>query len=462
MLSDDDKFPLLALNAREEIQREIDYVLKGLDKLYFQSTSLTREQVKASSDKSEARVVKKVTAAKERAEKIKAKWADEGKPIVREAMDSVDAVLGKDWEALKEQMSWLDGVTTKDWTKFNSLKQAQDTWDNKFMALHGGETKDKALNAKDANIVNSIATLRTELSDVLEGFKDRLSLVRKTAYDRIEAREAIASESSQSSSASSSPSKSARSRVSILPIEEETASAKVIGADIIGKGKEQVMEAMSMAEAARASLAADAKAGVDDAASAVSSVVENANKSAKSVVAGTPSPSAAAEYLESIAADVKQGYASVASNVESNVHQATRSAMKAAGMSPSPANVQERMEDRVSAVSSAASSVYSDVSEVVTSGYSAATEAVSEIPTVVSETVALLRSSASEAGERVSSGVHSATRAAAKAVGATPSPESAEEYVEAVKEGVKEAAKSVVSGVEKATDRVKTAVKDEL
>ena len=460
MLSEDDKFPLLAQNAREEIQREIDYVLKGLDKLYSQSPSLSRDQVKASSDKSEERVAKKVATAKERAEKIKVKWSDEGKPMVREAMDSVDAVLGKEWEGLKDNMSWLDGVSTKDWAKFNTLKQTQDSWDKKLMALHNGEAKDRALNAKDANYATAIATLRTELGDILEGFKDRLSTVRKTAYDRIEAREAIASESTQSSTASRS--QSAGSRVSILPIEEETVAAKAAGAEFIGKGKEQVMEAMSMAEAARASAAATAGTGIDNVGSVISSVIDNATKSAKSVVAGTPSPSGAGEYLESIADNVKQGYASVASNVESNVHQATRSAMKAAGMSPSPVNIQERVEDGVSAVSSAASSVYSDASEVVSSGYSAATEALSEVTTIASESVASLKSQASVAAESVSSGVHSATRAAAKAVGATPTPETAEEYVEAVKESVQEAARKVGSAMEKATESVKSAVKDEL
>ena len=87
--------------------RDIDYILAGLDKLYTQSTSLTREQVDASSAKSEARLAKKVKDAKERGEKMKVKWSDQAKPFVREAMDSLGGVLGREWEDLKQKVGLL-------------------------------------------------------------------------------------------------------------------------------------------------------------------------------------------------------------------------------------------------------------------------------------------------------------------------------------------------------------------
>ena len=171
------------------------------------------------------------------------------------------------------------------------------------MALHRGETKDKALGAKDANINLAVSELTAELDDRLAGFKERLAILKRTALERIEAREALASEASTSLSASQTRTQS-ESRVSILPIEEETLGGAGEGSGgIIGKGKEQVLEALSMAEAAASTASAQ-----------VAGKVESVVSGASEAVLGHSSPTGAAAHLESIAHNVEQRYASVVSN----------------------------------------------------------------------------------------------------------------------------------------------------
>ena len=377
------------------------------------------------------------------------------------------------------------------------------------MALHRGETKDKALGAKDANINLAVSELTAELDDRLAGFKERLAILKRTALERIEAREALASEASTSLSASQTRTQS-ESRVSILPIEEETLGGAGEGSGgIIGKGKEQVLEALSMAEAAASTASAQ-----------VAGKVESVVSGASEAVLGHSSPTGAAAHLESIAHNVEQRYASVVSNAGEAAHIATRSAKKAVGISASPANVKEQLEDASSVISSGASSIATEAGYTASSMSSIASESLSSIqselaaratdlssrisealanlaPTpsrepLLSSASAYLSSAASarstdlesviSSGSKllvsiqseISASAHSATRAVSRAAGATPSPESAGEYVEAAKEAVahvaKEASKSVESGVSRVaegvregTENVKSAVgKDEL
>ncbi|ORX38222.1 hypothetical protein BD324DRAFT_649601 [Kockovaella imperatae] len=529
ILSDSQKLPLLANNAREEISRDIDYILAGLDKLYTQSTSLTKEQVEASSKKSEDRLAKKVTTAKERGEKMKIKWNDEGKSFVKEAMDSLNALFGKEWEDLKLKMSGIADLSPKDWTKFDALKKSGEEWESKYLALQRGETKDKALSAKDANINTAIAELSTELDDRLAGFKERLSTLKRTAADRIEARQAVAAESAAGSPATpSSASKSqtsSESRVSILPIEQETMDV-VVDSAIIGKGRQQVVDALSAAEAAASKASATASSAVSDQSGTIGSVVSQAQASASSIsdaassvvhdatrsvvsaVGGTPSPEGASEHLESIGNAVKQGHASVVSGASDKVESAIASVKEAVGNSDSTQSIKGRAEDVVSSASVSASSLASEAFDTGSSITSIASETlvsiqseasasasslsakaksiVPERPSISSSGIEVISSassflssassvgsqslaSASSIGSKsvasgvskgsesasslisqVSSGVHSVTREAARAAGATPFPENAGEYVEAATDAVKsvigDASRSVESG----------------
>ena len=105
IISDPKLFPALSSNAVTEIEREVTYLMKGLDKLYTTSTTLTREQVGQSSSQADARVAKKVVGVKERVKKMKDKWHNDGKSVARKGLVVADAALGTEWTDLANKVS---------------------------------------------------------------------------------------------------------------------------------------------------------------------------------------------------------------------------------------------------------------------------------------------------------------------------------------------------------------------
>lgn len=100
-----DPFKTFKESALTELERDFEYVLKGLDKLYTASTTLTREQVQKSSAQGNARVAKKVQGVRERNGRLKQRWHDQGKPIVRKQLDALEEALGTEYEDLKQKVS---------------------------------------------------------------------------------------------------------------------------------------------------------------------------------------------------------------------------------------------------------------------------------------------------------------------------------------------------------------------
>ena len=105
ILSSPDQFPLLASSARLETERDIDYILTGMDKLYTVSDILKREQVKKSNEMAETRFGNTVTKIRSRIEKRQAEWIDRGKPIVKRASDALDGALGHEWTDLQRKVN---------------------------------------------------------------------------------------------------------------------------------------------------------------------------------------------------------------------------------------------------------------------------------------------------------------------------------------------------------------------
>ena len=103
-INSDQQFPLLAANARSELDRDVEYTLNGLDKLYTASTSLTRDQIKQSSEMVDDRLAKKLATIKERLDKKREEWHDLGSPILKDASADLDAALGPEWQILENQV----------------------------------------------------------------------------------------------------------------------------------------------------------------------------------------------------------------------------------------------------------------------------------------------------------------------------------------------------------------------
>ncbi|ODN73152.1 hypothetical protein L202_07719 [Cryptococcus amylolentus CBS 6039] len=492
--------PEFATNMRSEVDKEIEYVLKGLDRLYTQSPTLTRDQVKDSSDKADERVGKSLDKIKARLDLVKNRVHGEAKPIVKGQFDVLDTLLGAEYVKLAEHMSWVDDITVKDWDKYHEIRKLASAWKDKYIALHEEPTTFKPF-----------AELRTELSDIHEGFRTRLGILKRTAVDRIEAREEV--EAAKKENAKKIKEKKPEpGKVSILPVVEGAgaAAAGIAGAGgVIGKGKEQVLSALSAASPTpTAGYAAQAQSSAESILSAASQSVHEATRSAYKAVGGTPSPESPREYAESAygaaslaAADVlaqasksldaatksairaaggtaspespkehlesvykaaSEGLEALAVGAAGAAHEATRSASRAVGATPTPESIGESYESVVAAASSASQEVVGAAGKQARDASKAAVKAVGGTPSpespaehvesayhAATDQAASIASdyasSASVLASEASASVHSATRSALSAAGAQPTPESAEEYLESIAGVVQQGAASVYS-----------------
>lgn len=361
-----------------------------------------------------------------------------------------------------------------------------DAWSNKYMALHKGDAKEKALLTRQTNIDRAIADLNTEIDDMYEGFRARVRSLGKTATERIEAREALAAASpSTDVPVVKAKTVSEDAKATILPIIEAGAGAAVAAGAIIGKGKDQIMDALSQANAAVVGEASPSVSGYYDQAKdaaasayvAVSSGVHDATRSAGSAVGVVPTPESLAEHAESLVSAAQDGAQSVYEAGSSVVHQATRSAMSAVGATPSPEGVAEHAQSVVNAIVPEAPEQLNSILDGVAQGYASvagvvgdnvhdatraamrgvgvtpAAEGVAEsaesivnkvaatAASAYSDVAASAASIASDAG----SAIHDGTRSAMKAVGVSPTPESVGEHVESVASAISSSAASLAS-----------------
>ena len=195
----------------------------------------------------------------------------------------------------------------------------------------------------------------------------------------------------------------------------------------------------------------------DDAAS----VAHEATRSLSSAVGATPTPETPAEYVESIANNGYSAAASAAAAASSAVLEAQSFVIQG--------SAQESVASVYDAAASNVASAYSSVASAGSSVVDRAAEAVSQAteqvvtaagiktaPTGVVEHASSLadvaRSTLAEVGESASSVAHEATKAAIKAAGGTPEPDTFGERVEQVlaagQEKAAEAASSVSSVLE--------------
>ncbi|OCF57780.1 hypothetical protein L486_05245 [Kwoniella mangroviensis CBS 10435] len=427
--------PILAQNMRSEIEREIDYILTGLDKLYTKSTSLTNEQVLKSSEQADARLKKTADKIKSRLDVQKGRLQDQAKGVAEVQKELIDRALGKEYKELAEQMGQIDGVTSKDLDKYNHVQKLADSYKSKFAS---------ALDDNTA-LIKPFSELKTELNDYHESFRERVGILKRTALDRIKAREAMSAEAEPS-------------RVSILPIKEAAgaaAAAAGVGAGgILGKGKEQVLSALSAAGTPTSAGVVDqVQASAQSILDAASSSLHEGTRSVISAVGATPSPESPKEHAESVISAASEAVDSLSSAVGSVIHGATRSAISVAGGTPSPESPQEYAESVYNAVVENVNSAISQASDAVHQGTRSIISAVGSTPSpeTFGESVESVIAAASKGINDaipdidISNSVHDATRAAIKALGATPSPENLGEHIESLTQVLAESASSAIS-----------------
>jgi hypothetical protein len=491
---------MLLQGSRAEIEQDINYVVTGLDKLYSKSPVLKKDQVVKSSQQADAKLQTKVTKIKARIATLKTDWFNLGRPIVQRAFQPLDDLVSEK-DALAEEMAWVEDVNPKDFTKFNQLQVAIDGWKDKYMGLHNGTIKDKTLMDPSANIDKNLADLYTEIEDVVEGFKVRVGILKRSALDRVEAREVLAAEKSSSSSSSGTKVASAASSVSILPIVERAAEG-LGAAPFIGKGEQQIEDALRQAGSVITG-STTPSASVASAASSVSILpiieraaeglgadaiigkgkeqIEDALRQVGSAITGSAEPSVSilpiAERTQAVGAGVggiigkgkqqvedalnqasaaiagttstpghveaaRSAVGDLANSASSVYHDATRSAISAVGATPSPEGVAEHAQSIYNAASASVASAIPDT------GAQSALESI----------LAQVQVGAAGAYAQAQDGIHQASKSIGKAAGYTPAPEGAAEYAASVVDQAKSSASSIGSVVSEAVHQATRSV----
>lgn len=133
----DNVMPKLQEGGKGEIERDIEYILSGLDKLYSGSKTLTDDQIENAGNMALQRLQGKVVKAQDRGQKQKEFVMDSVKKAGQAASDEIEAELGKDFEELKTQaslhyrseviadgkMAGLKDVGPRDHDKFNEIRK---------------------------------------------------------------------------------------------------------------------------------------------------------------------------------------------------------------------------------------------------------------------------------------------------------------------------------------------------
>ncbi len=227
----------------ENLEREIGRMMGGLDRLYSNSRSLTRDQVEESQRMSDSKVLKILEQVTNGVKTKKNHIYEKTQPTVENAQAEIERVLGDDYAALGKRMGMIEGVTAKDWTAYKSLKKDVAAWKSK---LAEAPEKNPSKDLKDViqKAQAGAAELITDFTDSYAGWKSRQEYLRKQALDRITAREAVDEEAKGAQRAASKKpeDKKAGAKGSILDIKEKENKAAA-GSPLLSKVDKQAEEA---------------------------------------------------------------------------------------------------------------------------------------------------------------------------------------------------------------------------
>lgn len=238
--------------------------------------------------------------------------------------------------------------------------------------------------------------VRLELEEIQDGFSAKVGILKTNAMLKIDKEER---------KAQGLPEEDPHApMVSIQPIWDAIGggAAAAVGAGIIGKGRDQVLDALSQAGEVVTGFVEEEPTETGYLAQASSSAVALVDAASEILIATTTTTSTVfvdqvTQVVESVYEQASSEAVSLGEDASSLLHSATRSAASAIGITPSPDSPSEYLESFLAAISEPVESVVEAASETL----------------------------------------HEATRAASRAVGATPTPESTSETVEQVVEDVK-------------------------
>ncbi|KZT09852.1 uncharacterized protein LAESUDRAFT_722002 [Laetiporus sulphureus 93-53] len=153
---------------------------------------------------------------------------------VRDIADRAQTDIGMDY-------AYLDDVTYNDWQRYHDLLRTSDNFTAQANAIQDGSDPSSPVNP----LLKEIENLQSEVQDVVVGFETRLRRIKRTGERALG--EGVKPEDSV-------PEDEEDETISILPIEDDekvqTPADINIPPVVIGRSKEEVMDALSRAAAA--------------------------------------------------------------------------------------------------------------------------------------------------------------------------------------------------------------------
>lgn len=178
---------------------------------------------------------------------------------VREVAEKAQVDLGLDY-------AWLDEVTYSDWQRYHSLIDASEKFAQEANSIQNGTYENLVV---DNPIIPIFEDLELEVQDIVIGFETRMRRIKR---DGERAFNSVQKDEEKGTATDSD--RDVGPEVSILPIPEEGASGYVPPV-VIGRSKEEVLEALGRAESLEGSSEHNAREDAD-AGEIVSSLVREA------------------------------------------------------------------------------------------------------------------------------------------------------------------------------------------
>lgn len=153
---------------------------------------------------------------------------------VREVAEKAQVDLGLDY-------AWLDEVTYSDWQRYHSLIDASEKFAQEAHSIQNGTHENLIM---DNPIVPIFEDLESEVQDIVIGFKTRLRRIKRDgerAFNSVQ--------KDEEKGMPTDPERDVEPEVSILPIPEEGAGERAyVPPVVIGRSKEEVLEALGKVE----------------------------------------------------------------------------------------------------------------------------------------------------------------------------------------------------------------------
>lgn len=182
---------------------------------------------------------------------------------VREVAEKAQVDLGLDY-------AWLDEVTYSDWQRYHSLIDASEKFTQEANSIQNGTHENLIM---DNPIIPIFEDLESEVQDVVIGFETRLRRIKRDgerAFNTVQ--------KDEEKGTVIDPERDVGPEVSILPIPEEGAGGHgYVPPVVIGRSKEEVLEALGRVEPLEGSPEYNARAD-SDAGEIVSSLVREAEE----------------------------------------------------------------------------------------------------------------------------------------------------------------------------------------